>query len=107
MYNRLEEVNNNVNMKYVQYCNLCFTIMLFIIMLIIAVEVGPLAKDASILIRDASETLQDYSQLVPKINGLIPEAQNTTRILGHLIPEIKEGLKIMRSLCYAEPKCSF
>ena len=107
MYNRLEEVSSSVNIKYVQYCNLCFTMMLFILILIVAIEVSPITKDAGILINDASETLQDYSLLVPKINGLIPEARNTTRILGHLIPEIKEGLKILRSLCYAEPKCNF
>ncbi len=107
-YRRLDEVvERNTNIKYVAYCNLCFTFLLFIIMIAIATELSPLAKDAGILIKDAGETLNDYGILVPKINGLIPEAQNTTRILGRLIPEIKQGMRILAQLCYNDPNCYF
>ena len=106
VYRRIDDaVERNYDIKYVHYCNLCFSFLLFIIMLIIACELTPVAKDAGILIHDAGETLEDYGILIPKINGLIPEAKNTTRILGRLIPEIKQGLRIMRQLCYNDPNC--
>ena len=43
--------------------------------------------------------------MIPEINGLIPEAQNTTRILGHMIPRITQGMDILRQLCNQVPEC--
>ena len=62
-------------------------------------------KDAGILINDASDSLKDFSILIPEINNLIPEAKNTTRILGHLIPLIKNGMRQLTLLCDEAPNC--
>jgi len=81
--------------------------LIFLILLILAIELVPVIKDAGILINDASLTLNDFSIMIPEINGLIPEAKNTTRILGHMIPEINQGMRILAQLCLESPKCSF
>ena len=50
-------------------------------------------------------TLKDITIMVPEINKLIPEAKNTTRILGHFIPRINQGLYILRQICAQDPQC--
>lgn len=87
------------------YLNCVFSTISCLILFIIAIMLGPVAKDAGILINDASATLEDFSIMIPKVNGLIPEAQNTTRILGHMIPEINQGMSILRQLCIQDPGC--
>ena len=102
MYNLLDDVERD---SKVLYCNTFMLVIHFIILFIIAIEIGPLVRDASILISDASDTLRDFSVIMPKINKLIPEAQNSTRILGHMIPEINQGMRILRQLCLQDPQC--
>tara|TARA_B110000008_G_C16944650_1_gene553913 strand:+ start:309 stop:542 length:234 start_codon:yes stop_codon:yes gene_type:complete len=72
---------------------------------VIAIEIIPLVNDANVLINDASASLHDLSVIMPKINVILPEAQNTTRILGHMIPEINQGMYILRQLCLQDPEC--
>ena len=79
----------------------------FIILFIIAIEIIPLVRDANVLINDASYSLHDFSVIMPEISLIIPEARNTTRILGHLIPEINQGMYILRQLCLQDPECHF
>lgn len=43
--------------------------------------------------------------MMPEINKLIPEAKNSTRILGHMIPRINQGLYILRQICLQDPSC--
>ena len=102
MYNLLESVDSDIK---VLYCNTFMVFLHLLILIIVAVEIAPLVGDASILIHDATDTLHDFSVLMPKINSLIPEAQNTTRILGRLIPEINQGMYILRQLCLQDPQC--
>ena len=102
MYRLLETTDSEVK---VLYCNTFMVFLHLLILIIVAVEIAPLVGDASILIHDASDTLHDFSVLMPKINSLIPEAKNTTRILGRMIPEINQGLRILRQLCLQDPQC--
>jgi hypothetical protein len=87
------------------YLNCFFSSLSFFVLIIIAATLSPVAQDASILIKDAGESLNDFSIMIPEINGLIPEAQNTTRILGHMIPRINQGMFILRQLCLQDPEC--
>jgi len=103
MYKLIEPLERETK---VLYCNTIMVFFHFIILFIIAVEIIPLVKDANILINDAGKLLHDFSIIMPKINTLIPEAQNTTRILGHMIPEITQGMHILRQLCLQDPECS-
>ena len=96
--------SENMQVKAI-YLNCIFSTISCIILLIIACILVPISKDATILIQDASVTLQDFSIMIPTINNLIPEAQNTTRILGHMIPEINQGMSILRQLCVQDPGC--
>jgi hypothetical protein len=66
---------------------------------------GPVVNDAGVLINDASQSLDDFSIIIPEVNKLIPEAMNTTRILGHMIPKINQGMYILRQLCLQYPEC--
>lgn len=95
----------NKNHILMIYCNTFFSFSIFIILIVIASQLSPVVNDAGILINDASENLKDFSILIPRINNLIPEAQNTTRILGRLIPMIKNGMHQLRQLCYEAPGC--
>ena len=104
MYNLMDDTNRD---QKILYCNTCLLLFLFVLLFCVALMVGPLAKDGSILIDDASETLKDYGSLIPKINALIPETQNATRILGRMIPEIREGLYVLTQLCRNDPNCHF
>ena len=102
MYNLLESTDSDIK---VLYCNTFMVFLHLLILIIVAVEIAPLVGDASILIHDATDTLHDFGVLMPKINSLIPEAKNTTRILGRMIPEINQGLRILRQLCLQDPQC--
>ena len=102
MYRLLETTESEVK---VLYCNTFMVFLHLLILFIVAIEISPLVGDASILINDASDTLHDFSVLMPKINSLIPEAKNTTKILGRMIPEINQGLRILRQLCLQDPQC--
>ena len=87
------------------YLNSFFSTLMFVVMVVIASTLTPVANDASILIKDAGISLNDFSVLIPEINGLIPEAQNTTRILGRMIPQINQGMYILRQMCRQDPAC--
>ena len=87
------------------YLNCVFSTLSFLVLVIIASTLTPVANDASILIKDAGMTLNDFSIMIPEINGLIPEAQNTTRILGHMIPRINQGMYILKQICIQDPGC--
>ena len=76
------------------------------IILIIAIQLGPVVNDAGILINDAADSLHDFSILIPDVQRIMPEAQNTTRILGHMIPRINRGMRILDQLCLQDPSCS-
>ena len=102
MYNLLEPDNRETTMLY---CNTIMGFIQFIILFVIAMEIIPLVNDANVLINDASDSLHDFSVIMPKINVILPEAQNTTRILGHMIPEITQGMRILRQLCFQDPEC--
>lgn len=95
----------NLNQSKAIYLSCICTIINFLLLFIIAVMLGPVAHDAGILINDAGKSLDDFSIMIPEINGLIPEAQNTTRILGHMIPRINQGMFILRQLCNQDPAC--
>jgi hypothetical protein len=88
------------------YCNVFCSFMNFIIMLIVAIQLGPVIQDAGILIKDASISLKDFSVMLPEVNGLIPEARNTTRILGKLIPAINKGMYELNQLCIESHGCN-
>jgi hypothetical protein len=98
-----EEVHLDQNKAIYVTC-VC-TLINFLILFIIAVMLGPVAHDAGILINDAGKSLVDLSIMIPEINHLIPEARNTTRILGHMIPKINQGMYILRQLCNQDPAC--
>jgi|UniRef100_A0A6C0BXZ6 hypothetical protein len=102
-----KNIKNSLNKNHILmiYCNTFFSFSIFIILIVIASQLSPVVNDAGILINDASENLKDFSILIPRINNLIPEAQNTTRILGHLIPMIKNGMHQLRQLCHEAPGC--
>ncbi len=102
-----DRIKNNLQRNHILmiYCNTFFSFSIFIILIIIASQLSPVVNDAGILINDASENLKDFSILIPKINNLIPEAQNTTRILGRMIPMIRNGMHQLRQLCYEAPEC--
>ena len=87
------------------YCNAFCSFLNFLIMLIMAIQIGPVIQDAGILIKDASISLRDFSVLLPEVKGLIPEALNTTRILGQLIPTINKGMDQIEQLCMESPTC--
>jgi hypothetical protein len=80
------------------YANCFFSALVFLVLVILAATLTPVAQDASVLIKDAGLTLKDFSII-------IPEAQNTTRILGHMVPEITQGMHILRQLCLQDPEC--
>ena len=106
-FNRMR--NEQVSDKHIQailYCNACFSFLNFLIILIIAIQLGPVVSDAGILINDASDSLHDFSILIPDVQQIMPEAQNTTRILGHMIPRINRGMCILDQLCLQDPSCS-
>jgi hypothetical protein len=109
IYNRLisdnETVELSINHLRVLYCNSFFSCLSFFVLLIIASQISPVVTDAGILINDASVSLKDFSILIPEINNLIPEAKNTTRILGHMIPVIKNGMRQLTLLCDEAPNC--
>jgi hypothetical protein len=111
-----QQLNENLSLERNQviaiYTNCFISFILFFILVGIAATLSPVTKDASILINDAGTTLKDISiiipeinQLIPEINQLIPEAKNTTRILGHFIPRINQGLYILRQICRQDPQC--
>ena len=105
-YQRLtNELSLDRNQRVVLYLNCVCSSFLFIIIIIIATTLTPVANDAGILIKDAVITLKDFRILMPEINRLIPEARNTTLILGQMVPEIKQGMRILRQLCIQDPAC--
>ena len=101
--NTIREVS--LNHIRIIYCNACFSAFTFLILLIIAIELGPVVNDAGVLIKDASISLKDFSILLPEINRILPEAQNTTRILGRMIPMIKNGMYQLNQICDVAPNC--
>ena len=101
-YSLLDDADRSTKLLYLNTCMMCLH---FLILIIIASMLGPIASDAGVLINDASTTLHDFGNIMPKINKLIPEAQNATRILGHMIPEINEGIKILKQMCRQDPTC--
>ena len=103
-YSLLDEAERGTKLLYLNTCMMCIH---FLILIIIAAMLGPVANDAGVLINDASTTLHDFGTIIPKINLLIPEAENATRILGHMIPEISEGIKILKQICQQDPSCHF
>ena len=103
-YALLEEAETTTKVLYINTCMVCLH---FIILIVIAAMLGPVANDAGVLIHDAGQTLADFGTIIPKINLLIPEAENATRILGHMIPEISEGIKILKQMCQQDPSCHF
>jgi hypothetical protein len=106
MYNEINErLSLERNQVIAIYCNSFFSFLNFLILFIIAVELGPVVKDAGILLKDVGVTLKDISIMVPEINRLIPEARNTTLILGHMVPEINQGMYILRQLCIQDSIC--
>lgn len=104
MYNLLDSSEKEIK---VLYCNTCMVFIQLIILFVVAIQVAPLVDDANILINNASDSLHDLRALIPKINKFIPEALNTTRNLGHMIPEIKQGMRILRQVCVQDPQCNF
>ena len=111
-FNRMEVSDIPINHVRAIYCNSCLTFINLIIMIIIAIQISPLVKDAGTLITDASISVHDFSILLPEIrtmlpevSNILPEAQNTTRILGKLIPEIRQGMTEIAQLCVASPSC--
>ncbi len=104
-----EEITEHLKLEKNQvraiYLNCCFSALSVLILIIIAGMLGPVAKDAGILINDAGDTLNDFSVMIPEINHLIPEAKNTTRILGHMIPRINQAMYILRQICLQDPEC--
>ncbi len=107
-YNELSErLSLDKNQVRAIYLNCCFSAINLLILFIIATMIGPLVNDASILIKDAGSTLNDFSIMMPEISSLIPEAKNTTRILGHMIPRINQGMHILNQLCIQDPECHF
>ena len=102
MYNLLEPGNRETT---VLYCNTTMVFIQFIILFVIAIEIIPLINDANVLINDASDSLHDFSVIMPEINVILPEARNTTRILGQMVPEINQGMHILRQLCLQDPEC--
>ncbi len=106
---RYQDLNEKYSLEKNQviaiYLNCVFSSVLVLIMIIIAATISPLVNDANILINDAGQSLNDFSIMIPEINGLIPEAKNTTRILGHMIPRITQGLHILRQICIQDPNC--
>jgi len=109
IYNRLtsdnETIELSINHLRVLYCNSFFSCLSFVILIIIAAQIGPVVTDAGFLINDASVSLKDFSILIQEINNLIQEEKNTTRILGHLIPVIKNGMRQLTLLCDEAPNC--
>tara|TARA_B110000495_G_scaffold196090_1_gene204482 strand:+ start:348 stop:683 length:336 start_codon:yes stop_codon:yes gene_type:complete len=109
MSTRYSEITEHLKLEQNQvraiYLNCCFSALSVLILIIIASMLGPVAKDAGILIKDAGDSLKDFSIMIPEINGLIPEAKNTTRILGHMIPKIIQGMNILKQLCIQDPEC--
>ena len=110
LYHRINNSNDEIELTIndirIIYCNTFFSCLIFIVLLIIAVQLGPVVSDAGVLIDDASVSLKDFSILIPEINNLIPEAKNTTRILGHMIPLIKNGMRQLTLLCNEAPGCN-
>ena len=107
--NRYNQLNEKLSLERNQviaiYLNCVLSFILFFILVGIAATLSPVAKDAGILINDAGTTIKDITIMIPEINQLIPEAQNTTRILGHFIPRINQGLYILRQICSQDPQC--
>mgnify|MGYP006099683233 CR=1 FL=1 len=89
------------------YCNVMMTCVSFFTLFILAIEISPVVNDAGILINDASNNLKDFSIILPEISTILPEARNTTRILGQLVPEIKEGMSILHQQCMHDKNCHF
>jgi len=87
------------------YLNCVFSTLAFFMLVIVAATLGPVAHDAHILIKDAGLTINDFSIMIPEITELIPEAQNTTRILGVMIPRISQGMYILKQICLQDPGC--
>jgi len=112
-YNRIADdfTNSNtireVSLNHIKiiYCNACFSAFTFIILLVIAIQLNPVVNDAGILINDASSIIKDFSILLPEVNRILPEAQNTTRILGRMIPMIKNGMYQLNQICDVAPNC--
>ena len=104
-FNSMETRSVSINHIRAIYCNSALTFINLIIILIIAVQLGPVVLDAGTLITDASASLRDFSILLPEVSIILPEAQNTTRILGQLIPDIKRGMNEIAQLCYESPGC--
>lgn len=107
--NTYRELNERFSLERNQvmaiYLNCCFSTLAFFVLVIIAANLTPVVQDAGILIKDAGESLNDFSIMIPEVNKLIPEAKNSTRILGHMIPRINQGLYILRQICLQEPSC--
>ena len=93
------------NQAYVIYLNCVCSALSLLVLIIIASMLGPVVNDAGVLINDASQTMDDFSIMIPEVNKLIPEAMNTTRILGHMIPKINQGMFILHHLCLQDPEC--
>jgi len=109
MSNSYNELKETLNLENTQrgaiYLNCVFSTLTFIVLIVIAATLTPIAQDAGILIKDAGVTLKDISSMIPELNILMPEAQNTTRILGNMIPEISRGMDILDQLCLQFPSC--
>ena len=107
-YRRINESRSDF-LERNQLCALytiCFsTVFTFILMLILAIVIIPISNDASILLNDGSKTLHDFGILVPSVQKMMPEARNSTIILGRMIPEINQGLRILRQLCKQTSSC--
>ena len=106
-YRHLQEpgISLNRNQTIAIYLNCVCSALSFLVLIIIASMLGPVANDAGVLINDASQSLDDFSIMIPEVNKLIPEAMNTTHILGHMIPRVNQGLYILRQICRQDPQC--
>ena len=103
MYRLIEDADRD---SKILYCNTCFVVIQFFILFIVALQVGPLVNDATVLIHDAGESLKDLAELIPAVNNLMPKAENTTFVLAKMIPEINQGLRILKQICSDDPRCS-
>lgn len=102
-------LNENIplsrNQIIVIYANCFFTALIFFALLIIILKLNPVLHDANLLIQDAGQNLNSFSSLLPDLQVLIPQAKNTTIIIRNMVPEIEEGLYIIRQMCQQYPGC--
>lgn len=61
----------------------------------------------SVLVSNLVAIAPEINHTLYDVNHMMPQMQTNLIELGRMLPEIKQGLHVMKQLCDATPDCSY